>query len=427
MRKFKDRITFWSAVSLGIGGMVGGGIFAVLGLAIELGKGATPIAFLIGGLIALITSYSYAKLCVKYPSQGGTVEYLNKAYGNGIFTGAMNVLLWLSYVVMLSLYSYAFGSYAASVFAPNSWFWKHFFITLIIVAMMILNALSAEIVGKGEEILVGLKVGILLVVVVFAGMWTVNWSRFATSNWPSLINIIAGGMIIFLAYEGFELIANTAKEIENIEDLPKAFYISVLFVIFLYVSIAIVTVGNLNYATIVKARDYALAMAVKPIFGRAGFLLIVAAALLSTGSAINATLYGAARISYIIAKYGELPKFLEKKVWNKPLEGLILTGLITIFFANFFDLTSISTMGSAGFLLIFALVNLANYKLREKTNANPILAILGFVSCIAALIILVIRVSKISIEKPLILAFLLGISFLIEVIYRGITGREIKL
>ncbi len=115
-RMKKDKIGFWSVVSIGVGGMIGGGIFAVLGLAVQLAKGGTPVAFVLAGIIVLITSYSYAKLSITYPCQGGTVEFLNQAFGTGIFTGSLNILLWLSYVVMLSLYSYAFGSYAASFF-----------------------------------------------------------------------------------------------------------------------------------------------------------------------------------------------------------------------------------------------------------------------------------------------------------------------
>ena len=104
------------ALSIGIGGMVGGGIFAVLGLAVQLAGGGTPFAFLLAGLVALVTAYSYARLSVTFPSQGGTVEFLNQGFGVGLLTGALNVLLWISYVVMLSLYAYAFGSYGASFF-----------------------------------------------------------------------------------------------------------------------------------------------------------------------------------------------------------------------------------------------------------------------------------------------------------------------
>jgi amino acid transporter len=102
------------ATSIGVGGMVGGGIFAVLGLAVSMARGATVIAFAIAGVVALLTAYAYAKLSVAIPSQGGTVAFLNRAYGKGMLTGSLNILLWLSYVVMLSLYAYAFGSYGAT-------------------------------------------------------------------------------------------------------------------------------------------------------------------------------------------------------------------------------------------------------------------------------------------------------------------------
>jgi amino acid transporter len=94
-------IGFWSTVAIGIGGMVGGGIFAVLGLAVQMAHGGTPLAFLISGIVALLTAYSYAQLSVAYPTRGGTVEFLNQAFGPGVFTGGMNVLLWLSYIIML--------------------------------------------------------------------------------------------------------------------------------------------------------------------------------------------------------------------------------------------------------------------------------------------------------------------------------------
>lgn len=104
-----DKIGLGEAISIGIGGMVGGGIFAVLGLAVSLARGGTPLAFLFAGIIAFLTAYSYAKLSVAFPSSGGTVNYVNKAFGINAFSGGINNLLWISYIVMLSLYAAAFG------------------------------------------------------------------------------------------------------------------------------------------------------------------------------------------------------------------------------------------------------------------------------------------------------------------------------
>jgi amino acid transporter len=106
------KINLREAVSIGIGGMVGGGIFAVLGLAATLAKGGTPVSFLFAGLIALVTSYSYVQLSLTYPDRGGTVRFINEGLGRHIFSGGINNLLWVSYIIMLALYASAFGSYA---------------------------------------------------------------------------------------------------------------------------------------------------------------------------------------------------------------------------------------------------------------------------------------------------------------------------
>ena len=420
-------IGFLSAVSIGIGGMVGGGIFAVLGLAVKLGQGGTPIAFAFAGLVALITSYSYAKLSVRYPSEGGTVEFLNQAFGSGLVTGGVNVLLWLSYVVMLSLYAYAFGSYG-STFFPDSMqaVSRHLLTSIIIVVLTMVNIVGAKVVGKSEEWIVGFKIAILLIF-IGGGLWSLRSQPIQLTTGSNPLQLVAGGMIIFLAYEGFELIANTAKDVKNPEKtLPRAYYSAVIFVIVLYVLIAYVTVSSVSTDTIVQAQDYALAVAAKPFLGSFGFSLIAVAALLSTTSAINATLYGASRVSYIIAKDGELPEMLEDKIWNRPIEGLLITSVLTLVMANLFDLSSISIMGSAGFLLIFGAVNASNAHLYRKTKSNRWVSIAGIIVCFIALLTLIWYTLNNSAKDLLILALMLFSSFAIEAAYRKSTGRQIK-
>jgi amino acid transporter len=418
---------YWSVVAIGIGGMVGGGIFAVLGLAVQLARGGTPLAFALAGMVALITSYSYARLSVTYPSQGGTVEFLNQAFGPGVFTGGLNVLLWLSYVVMLSLYAYAFGSYGASFFPPSTQLiWKHIFISGVVILLTALNIVGSRAVGKSEELIVGFKVAILLLF-IGAGLWSVKVQQLAPATWTSPIQLLAGGMIIFLAYEGFELIANTAGDVRNpIKTLPRAYYSAVGFVILLYILVSTVTVGNLPLPKIIEAKDYALAVAARPFLGGVGFIFIAIAALMSTGSAINATFYGASRISYIIAKDGELPGMLERKIWNRPIEGLLITAGLTLLIANLFDLSSISMMGSAGFLLIFAAVNAAHVRLCAKTKSHGWLAILGVAVCLSAFGILIWQRATTAPQELWLLGVMLVAAFTIEMSYRALTGREIR-
>lgn len=426
----EGKLGFLAVTAIGIGGMVGGGIFAVLGLAVILAGGGTPIAFAIAGVVAAATSYSYAKLSVRYPSEGGTVTFLNQAFGTGRMTGSLNVLLWLSYLVTLSLYAFACGSYGATFFPPEQHaFWKHVILSAAIVVFTLINMAGASFVGRAEKYIVAVKLAIL-VLVGGMGLWFIKLTRLAPSTWTKPIPLIAGGMIIFVAYEGFELIANTANDVKNPKKtLPRAYYSAVGFVILLYIIIAMVTVGNLPLAQIVKSQDYALAAAAKPFLGHIGFVLVAIAALLATCSAINATLYGSARISYIIAKTGELPKQLEKTHGKNPmpLEGLILTSVISLLMANFFHIDRISTMGSAGFLIIFAMVNLSNLLLYKETGGKRWLSLLGFIVCLIAVGALIADTARRSPGNLWVLVIMLAVSVLIEVIYRAFTGRRIKL
>ncbi len=422
------KIGYWEVTAIGVGGMVGGGIFAVLGLSVELTSGGAPVAFLIAGIVALVTSYSYARLSVTYPSQGGTVAFLDRAFGSGLLTGSVNILLWISYIVMLSLYAYAFGSYGASFFPPVSQlFWKHILITASVVGITGLNLLNARLIGEAEDWIVLLKLAILAFFIA-VGIWGVDSTRLLPSAWSSPQHLIAGGMIIFLAYEGFELIANTAQDVRDVpRTLPRAFYSSVSFVIVLYVLVAVVTVGTLPVDKIVDAKDYALAEAARPSLGQTGFLLIAVAAMLSTASAINATVYGAARLSYVIAVDGELPDILERKAWGKPIEGLLITSGVTLLVANLVDLSSMSTMGSAGFLIIFAAVNGANVVLADDTQSKRSLSIIGVVLCLGALGSLSWQTAQSSLGQLWFLFSMIGAAFFIELTFRLTTGRTMNL
>lgn len=422
------KIGYWEVTAIGIGGMVGGGIFAVLGLSIKLTGGGAPVAFLVAGSVALVTAYSYAHLSIAYPSQGGTVVFLDRAFGPGLLTGTTNILLWLSYIVMLSLYAYAFGSYGATLFpAEYQAFLKHLLISASLIVITGLNLLSARFIGDAEDWIVLIKL-VILILFIAVGIGGVDSARLMPSLWPGPLHVIAGGMLIFLAYEGFELIANSARDVRSpARTLPRAFYTSVGFVIVLYVLIAFVTVGTLPASQIVAAKDYALAEAARPFLGQAGFQLIAIAAMLSTASAINATLYGTARLSYSIAKDGELPSVLEKKIWNEPVEGLLITAVLSLLMANFVDLSSISTMGSVGFLLIFAAVNGANAKLANETKSRRWLSFLGVGLCLGALFSLLWLNSGRSLERLWIPIAMIGLAFLIEASFRLATGRSIHL
>jgi len=415
------------AIAIGIGGMVGGGIFAVLGLAISLAKGGTPLAFLFAGIIALSTSYSYAKLSKKFPQNGGTVRFIQEAFGNGIFAGGINNLLWVSYIVMLALYASAFGSYGAEIVSltGEKEIDVRIFQTGIIILALTINYFSVKLVSNIESVSVLVKMTIL---VAFIGLGFYGFSihpenldQLSPKNWESPLLLLSGGMVIFVAYEGFELIANSISDLKNKEkNTEKAYYGAVGIVVVLYILIAIVTVGVLPFNEIANAQDYVLAKVAEPTLGKIGFTIITITALISTFSAINATVLGSGRVNYDIAQDKELPQYFSHKLWGKPI-GFLITAILAIVLVNLFNLESISTAGSAGFLLIFCIVNYIGFKKHKELKSRKSIHLISTVLCGLAFVTLLIQQFSDNKIGVLIAVGMIVFCFLLEFIYKKST------
>jgi len=417
VNKKERSIGLAGAMAIGIGGMVGGGIFAVLGEAVSIAHGATAVAFAIAGIVAFLTAYSYAKLSVRFQNRGGTITFIDQAFNHDLFAGSMNVMLWLSYLVTISLYAVAFGSYAGTFFPDNhTELLKHLLISGAILLPGIINLVNASFVSKSETFLVIVKL-LILVFVIVVGMPYVEFERMAPSHWEAPLAIVTAGMVIFVAYEGFELIANAAEDIKEPEkNLPRAFFGSVILVIALYVVIAIITVGTVDEATLMQAKDYALAVAVKPALGQIGFTLVAVAALIATFSAINATIYGNSRLAFSLGIEGELP-LVDKKDADNPKYGVITTIIFSLIMANLIDLTEIAIIGSASFLLIFSVTNFSALKLYKEINGNRWFFVLAFVSSSAALVTLMLHTYHSNPTAIYIFVAFIGLSFLFELSY----------
>ena len=388
-----EQVTLVGAIAIGIGGMVGGGIFAVLGVAAENAGGATPIAFCVGGIVAALTAYSYSKLSVRYPNDGGTVTFIDEVFGVDVVTGSANVVLWVGYMATSALYAAAFGNYAASLLpgdlGSNGLVVRGLVVVGVVVPWVI-NLASARLISKTEGAVVAVKLSILLMAIV-AGVPSTEPSRLSSDTWSSPVSIVAAGMLVFVAYEGFELIANASAEVAKPRrNLPLAFAMSVGVVAVLYVAIAAVVVGSLSADEIRRASDYALAEAASATLGQVGFVLVGASALLATFSALNATLYGAARLSFTIAVEGELPTGFRRRPWHQPI-GLHVTAVVGAAIAVGVRLDAISSLASMIFLVVFTAVNLAAARVGRDADVRRAIALLGAATCVAALVILTIR------------------------------------
>ncbi|KAB2940916.1 MAG: amino acid permease [Hyphomicrobium sp.] len=424
----RGQIGMAAAVSVGIGGMVGAGIFSILGVVAQAAGNAMWLAFAIGGVVALLSTYSYAKLGATFPSAGGAVNFLVQGFGDGVFAGGLNLFMWAGYIISLALYATAFGSYAATFISdtPSALLVKSLAIGSVLLVTVV-NAFGAKIMGQGETIIVAIKVAIL---VLFAatGLYFVKPENLSPALWPGAESILFGAGVLFIGYEGFGLITNTAGDMRNPERmLPRALYTAVILVIALYLAVSLTVTGNLSDAEIARARDYALAEAAKPFLGELGFRLIAIAALFSTASAINATLFGSANICYMIARDGELPARLSRIEWKQASGGLLLTAALVVAVMLCFDLAGIAMMGSAAFLLVYAAVNAGHLLVLKQTGANATIVWLSLLTCLAMFAVLGVYTYQ---QQPAAIAALVLIaaaSFVAEWVYRRWTARKIRI
>jgi amino acid transporter len=414
----------WSAVFLGIGSMVGAGIFIVIGEAGSIAGNIVWLSFILGGIIALLSGYSLAKLALRYPSRGGIVEYLVQEYNVNIFSGAMSVMFYFAQLIAIAAVAKSFGEYGARLFGYSSIFAINSFAIGILAFFTVINLIGASVVAKSENIIVIIKLSVLILFTILA-FFTIKPEYLSLKETSPVINMLFAVGLTFFAYQGFSVITNTVEDMENSKkNMLRAMMFSISMVMILYVAISIAVLGNSPLDEVIKAKDYALALAAKPVLGELGFKIMAITALISTASAINATLYAATQISYNLAKNGELPKEYEYNVFNST-EGLLISVALIIPIILFLNLTEITTVAALSVLIIQGIVHLGHLKLYHRTNANKYLVFLAFLSMFLVVILTIYYNSKkdVSIIWYLIGSFILA--FGIEYILRAITNRKI--
>jgi len=416
-----DKLTLKEVIAMGIGGMVGGGIFSVLGLAIAQAGHAAPIAFALGGVIAMLTGLSYARLGLVFQSSGGSFTFLEHAFSNRNVAAIGGWLLLVGYVGTMALYAYTFGVYGSAMLGDNSGVtaMHHLLETLVLMTFLGVNLYGVKASGTSELFIVIIKVIILFLFAVI-GLFYVKSDHLLPVFNNGYDGVLMGAALIFVAYEGFELIPNAINEMENPErNLKPAIVWSIAITIVIYVLVSIVAVGNLLPEEIIKYNEYALAVAAKPFLGQAGFLLIGLAALFSTASAINATMFGTARLGMIMSTKQALPVAFgfRRKQNDIPWVSLVTITLATIVFVNLTDLTIISSFASSSFLLIFAIINLSAWRLRHKIGGNVLLPLSGMLLSLLSWLALMVYLWQTNRSSILWIALIYLVVVLAELLF----------
>jgi amino acid transporter len=284
---FVASLSVRGAAFLGIGAMVGAGIFALLGEAGDVAGSAVWLSFLLAGVVAALLGYNVVKLGVRYPSSGGLIAYPLQGFGNGRMVGISS---WLGYfaaiVIVCSMVAVAFGSYATSLFigAAAAAGWDNVFTSGIIVAMAGINLIGARFVDRAQSLIVVVLLAVFAVFIV-ATLVDIDPHLLAFSVYPSISDIIASVALTFFAYLGFSVITFAVGDLrEPARELPRAMYLALGVTSLTYVLIAIGVFGTLTVTEVVGYGETAIAEAARPTLGDAGYTIMAVAALLATAT-----------------------------------------------------------------------------------------------------------------------------------------------
>ena len=415
----------WSAVFLGIGSMVGAGIFIVIGQAGAIAGNLVWLSFVLGGIVALLSGYSLARLALRYPSRGGIIEYLVQTYGEGVFSGAAGILFYLAGLIAIAAVAKSFGEYLGVLTHMRTHFWVNTFALGVVGLFTLINLLGASLVAKSENAIVLIK---LTVLVLFTGaaLWTVDPSLLATSKMPPFVDMLYAIGLTFFAYQGFSVITNTVEDMENpSRNMLRSMILAILLVAALYILTSVAVLGNLPLPEVIKARDYALAEAAKPIFGALGFKVMAVTALIATASAINASLYATTQISYTLAREGNLPKIYEYNIFRSS-EGLIVSALLIVPMILFMNLGQITTVAALVVLIVQGVVHMGHLMKIRETGARRWLIVLAvlFTFGVAVLTLAYTRHKMPDVPYYLLGAF--ALAFFAEILLRFASGRIVR-
>ena len=424
----KKTMTLRGAIFLGIGSMVGAGIFALFGEAGSIAGAAVWVSFLIGGIIALLQGYSFAKLGAKYPSSGGMISWLVRGFGKGLFTGGVVMLGYFSVLIVTAMVAVTFGNYATELFlgANANPIWVKVFATAVVIVLTYINSIGAEAVSKAQAAIVSVVL-VILSGFAIAMLMNMNPAMLAPSSYPPFSYIMASVALTFFAYLGFGVISFSGGDIENPErNMPRAMYISLGFTMLLYVALAVGVFGILTVPEVIANADTALAVAAYPIFGAAGVTMISICALFSTTGAINSQLYASIGVTYTMATDGTLPPVFAKKRRYRAggTQGLVISSLLILALALLFDVTAIASIGSAVALAIFALVTIAHMRMRKETGASMIILVLALVGTIVAILLFSWFTLLTSPQTFAILVGTIILAWVIEAVWRSINKKR---
>jgi amino acid transporter/nucleotide-binding universal stress UspA family protein len=389
---FARDLGLFDATMIGVGAMIGAGIFVLTGIAAGEAGPASIVAFALNGAVTLLTAFAYAELASAIPRAGGGYSFVREAFPGAIgFTAGW--MLWFAYTVACSLYALGFAGY----------FWEFFLkylpsvgqgifglvgehtavllVTLLVGSLFIrLNVHGAAVTGRAENVLTMAKLMVLGVFIAYGLRRVLHAPAHVAHAFTPFLPNGAGGVLVamgltFIAFEGYDLIATVAEEIKEPEkNIPRATFIALavtvtMYLLILFVSLAAVQPADgPSWRFLGAYKETAIVRAAEDFMPAFGVAVIVFGGLLSTMSALNATVMASSRVAFSMGRDRWLPQALARihPRQRTPHVAIVTTGIILLTIAVLLPIEAVGSAASLIFLLTFALVNLAVIVLRRK-------------------------------------------------------------
>jgi amino acid transporter/nucleotide-binding universal stress UspA family protein len=391
MKKFDTEVRLsremglMDATMIGVGAMIGAGIFVLIGIAAGVAGPALLITFLLNGFVALLTAMSYAELGSCFHDAGGGYLWVKEGLPkwNGFLSGWMS---WFAHAVACSLYALGFGAYFGFVFEELGYVIPHWgFLsppkTLAVCAAVVfayINFRGASETGKVGNFVTMAKIAILAIFVGFGlhlmflkGNWQAAFTPFMANGWTGVFKAMG---LTFIAFQGFEVISQSSEEIRNPQkNIPRATFLSLIIVVPIYLLVALTALGSVNPGAMTpwnflsQNKELALVVVARNFFYGGGVMILIGG-LISTMSALNATVYSSSRVAFALGRDRNFPGFFSS-VHPKnftPHWAILISLCIIVFMAVSLPIEEVASAADIMFLLLFLQVNIAMIRLRKK-------------------------------------------------------------
>jgi len=375
----KREIDLFGATALGIGAIIGSGIFIVTGIVAGIAGPAMIISVLIAGIIALFSALSVAELSVYLPEEGGTYAYAQKLISP--FAGFIAGWIWVfSNIFVGAAVSLGFAHYFVTLFPEVP---VKIIAVIICLIFIFINYLGLRESTLLNNVLVTVKVLILLFFVAY-GLGFFSTGNFTPPAPSGIMGIMSGAALIFFAYAGFARVTIMAEEVKEPEKtIPRSIYLALGISTVIYIFVSLVAVGIAGAPALAQSGS-PLADAIRVTGSSGAVLLISLGALIATASVLLTTIMGISRIIFAMARNNDLPGFLSRisPRFSTPHYAIWITGLFMIAAILLADLALVVAVSTFAMLIFYFIANIAALRLPRGYQRYPsVVPVIGAITC----------------------------------------------